>query len=33
MTTIGMMYREGDVLERDEEKAKEWLRKAGFDEL
>ena len=33
MTTIGMMYRDGTVLERDEEKAREWFHKAGFDEF
>ena len=33
MTTIGMMYREGNGVERDEEKAKEWFRKAGFDDF
>ena len=34
MTTIGMMYRDGEtVVERDEEKSREWLRKAGFDEF
>jgi len=31
--TIGMMYRDGTVVERDEEKSREWLRKAGFDEF
>ena len=33
MTTIGMMYREGNGVARDEEKAREWFRKAGFDEV
>ena len=33
MTTIGMMYREGNGVERDEEKAREWFRKAGFDDF
>jgi TPR repeat protein len=33
MTTIGLMYREGTAVERDEEKAREWFRKAGFDDF
>ena len=33
MTTIGMMYREGNGLPRDEEKAREWFRKAGFEDF
>jgi hypothetical protein len=33
MTTLGMMYREGNGVARDEEKAREWFRKAGFDEF
>jgi TPR repeat protein len=32
MTTIGMMYREGNGVERDEEKARVWFRKAGFED-
>ena len=33
MTTLGMMYREGNGVEPDEAKAREWFRKAGFEDL
>jgi len=30
MTTIAMMYEEGKGVEKDQEKAQEWYKKAGF---
>lgn len=34
MTTIAMIYQNGSVgVEADMEKAKEWYKKAGFDEM
>jgi len=29
-TTLGMMYEQGTLIEKDEEKANEWYKKAGF---
>ena len=31
LTTLGMMYQDGYGVEKDEEKAKEYYKKAGFD--
>jgi hypothetical protein len=31
LTTLGMMYQEGNGVEKDEEKAREYYKKAGFD--
>jgi len=30
LTTLAMMYEEGNLVEQDKEKAKELLKKAGF---